>query len=88
MAENLQPQEQETMQGWADRLRAWGLHQFAAALLEAGGPLNVVGAQLVYLGQPVFRGLVGGGKLNTLAHLLEEPDKTQTFIQFLREEAA
>lgn len=86
-AGKLQPDTQETMQRWAGLLQGWGVHQVAAALLEASGPLKVVGAQLVYLSQPVLRGFLDGGSLSTLAGMLEEPEQTKTFIEFLRKDA-
>lgn len=75
------------MQGWANRLQQWRVHQFAAALLEASGPLKLVGAQLVYLGQPLLGGLVANEQLERLAEMLEEPAQTKLFIRYLREEA-
>ncbi len=86
-ADKLQPEEWQTFQAWANRLRQWGLHQLAAALLEAGGPLNLVGAQLVYLSQPVLNGFLANDKLNQLAEMLEQPAHTRLFIRYLREEA-
>ena len=38
---------------WARVLHRWGLENAAASVLEALGPLAVVGAQLVYLTQPI-----------------------------------
>lgn len=86
-ARKLQPTSQETLQHWAGLLRGWGVHQVAAALLEASGPLKVVGAQLVYLSQPVLGGFLDDGSLTTLAEMLEKPDQTKTFIAFLRKDA-
>jgi len=86
-ATKLQPDQQTIMQGWANRLQQWHMHQLAAALLEASGPLRLVGAQLVYLGQPVLGGFVASEQLDTLAAMLEEPNQTDTFIRYLREEA-
>ena len=74
------------MQLWASRLQQWRMHQIAAALLEAGGPLKLIGAQLVFISQPLFSGLMGGEQLKALTGLLEEPEKTKKFIQFLRED--
>ena len=86
-ATKLQPDHQTIMRSWADRLQRWQVHQLAAALLEAGGPLNLVGAQLVYLGQPVLGGFFADDQLVTLAEMLEEPAQTKNFIRYLREEA-
>jgi hypothetical protein len=82
----LQPEDREIYKSWATRLQGWRVHQIAAALLEAGGPLKLIGAQLVFISQPLLSGLLADEKLGTLAGLLEEPEKTATFIQILREE--
>ena len=74
------------MQRWAARLQGWQMHQFTAALLEAGGPLKLIGAQLVFISQPLFSGLIRREQINALADMLEEPEQTRTFIQLLREE--
>lgn len=85
-ATKLQPESYQMMQAWAGRLRQWRLHQFAAALLEAGGPLKLIGAQLVFISQPLFSALLTNDHLDALAEMLEKPDRTNQFIEFLREE--
>jgi hypothetical protein len=67
---------------WAQSLRRLKLDVVAAWLLEAGGPLTVLGAQAVYLGQP----FLGGKKLDSLAHMLEEDEESQAFARYLRGE--
>lgn len=67
---------------WAESLRRLKLDVVAAWLLEAGGPFTVLGAQAVYLSQP----FMGGKKLNSLAHMLEEDEETQAFARYLRGE--
>jgi hypothetical protein len=67
---------------WAESLRRLKLDGFAAWFLEAGGPLTILGAQAVYLGQP----FVGGKKLDSLAQMLEDEEETQTFARYLRGE--
>jgi len=69
---------------WAESLRRLKLDGFAAWLLEAGGPLTILGAQAVYLGQP----FLGGKKLDSLAHMLEEDEETQAFARYLRGESS
>ncbi|MBN2045895.1 MAG: hypothetical protein JW757_12800 [Anaerolineales bacterium] len=86
-ATKLQPDTSQVMRLWAGRLQQWRVHQIAAVLLEAGGPLKIIGAQLVFVGQPLFSGLMSKDHLDLLAGILEEPEKTETFVQFLREEA-
>ena len=65
---------------WAESLRRLKLDGFAAWLLEAGGPLTILGAQAVYMSQP----FIGGKNLDSLAHMLEEDDQTQAFARYLR----
>ena len=67
---------------WAESLRRLKLDVVAAWLLEAGGPFTVLGAQAVYLSQP----FMGGKKLDSLAHMLEEEEETQAFARYLRGE--
>jgi hypothetical protein len=50
--------------------------------LEAGGPFTILGAQAVYFSQP----FLGGGKLNSLAQMLEEDEESQAFARYLRGE--
>lgn len=69
---------------WAESLRRFKLDVVAAWLLEAGGPLTVLGAQAVYLGQP----FLGGKKLDSLAQMLEEEEETQAFARYLRGESS
>ena len=67
---------------WAESLRRLKLDVIAAWLLEAGGPFTVLGAQAVYLSQP----FMGGKKLDSLAHMLEEEEETHAFARYLRGE--
>ncbi len=69
---------------WAEALRRLKLDGFAAWFLEAGGPLTVLGAQAVYLGQP----FISGKKLDPLAHMLEEEEETLAFARYLRGETS
>jgi hypothetical protein len=69
---------------WAESLRRLKLDGFAAWLIEAGGPLTVLGAQAVYMSQP----FIGGNKLNSLAQMLEEDEETQAFARYLRGESS
>lgn len=75
----------DVWQGWADRLHQWGLGEVAAALLEAAMPLNLVAAQIVYIGQPMLRGIIPADNIDALANLLEDPEETSTFVANLRE---
>ena len=69
---------------WIETLRRFKLDGFASWFLEAGSPLAVIGAQILYIGQP----FVGGKTINALAHMLEEESEVQAFVQYLHEEQA
>jgi hypothetical protein len=71
---------------WAERLRSWRVEEVVATLLEAIGPLNFIGAQLLYFGQPLLRGFVSDGRLEALAEILEEDKNLTLFIAILREQ--
>lgn len=73
---------------WAKKIRKIGMHEFAAAFLEAGAPLGVLGAQILYLGQPLLRSAMPDEHLLALAQMLEEPTSVRRFAAYLREENA
>ena len=69
---------------WAKRLQKWKLDSFAAWLLEAGGPLTLLGAQALYVARPFFN----GEQVEVLAQMLEENGETHAFISYLRQQEA
>ena len=68
---------------WTDFLRKQGLTELAAWFLEASGPLNLLGAQLLYLGQPLAPVSASSG-LRALADLLEQEAEARAFIDLLK----
>ncbi len=70
---------------WVEALDKWGLRDFAAWVLEAAGPLSLVGAQFIYMGQPFLRPLLSADGLGALAQVLEDQNERQAFVGFLRE---
>jgi hypothetical protein len=70
---------------WEQTLHRWGVREWVASFLEAAGPLNLLAAQVVYLGQPLMVGAVPAGSLEALARVLENPTERQAFVHFLRE---
>ena len=76
---------QQIQYGWSEKIRQMGLQRLAASLLEASGPLNLATAQLVYIGQPLLRGLLPEDQLTALAQMLEEPAETAAFVDSLQE---
>ena len=70
---------------WARILQRWGMDEWAASFLEAAGPLTVLGAQLVYVGQPLLGSVLPEDHLDALARTLEDSSHTRDFVTFLRE---
>ena len=68
---------------WIAALRRRGLDGFAALLLEAGGPINIIGAQMLYIGEPFASPQASAG-IHALANLLEEEDEARAFAALLK----
>ncbi len=75
-------QSREKWHNWAETLRRFKLDGLASWLLEAGSPLNILGAQALYISQP----FVGGKQIGSIAQMLEDENETQAFVYFLRGE--
>jgi hypothetical protein len=72
-------------QTWAQRLHRWGLGELTATMIEACGPLTILGAQVVYLCQPVLDLVISDEHLDALARMLENTPETHAFVTYLRE---
>ena len=68
---------------WMNVLRKQGLAELAAWALEVAGPLNILGAQMLYIGQPFLPSPKDQG-LRALADLLEHEDEAGAFIALLK----
>jgi hypothetical protein len=71
---------------WADALHRWGLQNLVASFLEATGPLTLIGAQVLYIGQPILRGILPAGHFSALTSLLENDGQRDEFVIYLLEE--
>jgi len=71
---------------WTISLHRWGLQNLVASFLEAAGPLALIGAQVVYVGQPILDSIVPSVHLRALAGVLEDDSQRQAFVACLREE--
>ena len=69
---------------WAEILRRYQLNEVTASLLEAGSPLALLGAQILYFS----RGFFNNDQLAALAATLEEDYEARAFAAFLTREAA
>ena len=77
---------QASWQDLAALLQRWGVKGFVASLLEALGPLTILGAQVGYIGQPFLSSLIHPDRMQEIIRLLEEPDQTRAFDAYLQEE--
>jgi len=86
----VQPQntntDRELWPVWAATLRRWRLDGAAAALVEGVGPLSVLLAQFLYIGQPLAQVAGPGASYTALARLLDNPQQAAQFAAYLREE--
>jgi hypothetical protein len=80
--------DQHIWRTWITALRRWGLQDWVASFLEAAGPLAILGAQVVYVGQPLLDLALPDNHLEAAARLLEDATCTQAFVQMLREAPA
>lgn len=78
--------DQNIWHSWADRLREWGVADWTALFMEGFGPLTVIGAQAIYITQPLIATFVRDEYIKAAAHLFEQPAKQQAFIRLLRKE--
>jgi hypothetical protein len=75
---------QENRENWIKTLYKLRLHNLTATFLEASGPINLLGAQLVYLSQPVLSPFISNEQSRDFARILEDPTETAIFIKALR----
>lgn len=80
------PADRAFWPGWAVWLRGHGLDGPVSILLEAAGPINLLLAQLAWVGQPLFQSSEPGGSWQAFARMLENHHEVQAFATFLREE--
>jgi hypothetical protein len=67
---------------WARLLQQYKLDQFAAWMLEAGGPIALLSAQALYFG----RGFIGTTQIEALARTLEDDSEARAFAEYLQAE--
>jgi hypothetical protein len=78
--------DRSSWEAWARNLQRWGVREFVAALLDAAGPITILLAQLIYVGQPLMQGIIPGDRMQALARLFDNPEESRSFATFLREE--
>jgi hypothetical protein len=77
------PENDDLPRELARKMDAWGLGSVALITLEAGRPLALLAAQLVWFVQPLAGLAWNPRRLTQLAQLLEEPGSIDTVIAYL-----
>ena len=77
--------DQRLWRSWAAAIQGWGIENWLASLIESLGPLTILGAQLVYLAEPLINRMVPDDHLNAAARLLEDTNQARAFARMLRE---
>jgi len=63
---------------WADTLRRYQADGFVSWLLDAGRPLAILSAQILYLGRPFF-----GETAQAVGRMLESDEEARAFAALL-----
>jgi hypothetical protein len=71
---------------WAQFLHRFDLEKPVAYLLEASGPLTILMAQMVTLGQPFVGSTRNRDHWAALADMLDSPEEAKAFARYLKEE--
>jgi hypothetical protein len=73
-------------QVWEGALRRWEVKDLVISFLESAGPLSLVIAQFIYIGQPLLASLFPKINPGALASMLEDDRLRQAFMDLLRKE--
>jgi len=76
----------KTWKIWASFLQHWGVSKYVAIILETVGPMNIIGAQVMYVSYPLFKAIIPEVHLMAMTKLLEDQYKRNSFIELLRED--
>lgn len=67
----VQQRLERRLRGWAQGLHKTGLSDVVGAMLEAVGPVSLLGAQVLWVAQPTLSIFMPADEVGGLAHLLE-----------------
>jgi hypothetical protein len=76
----------KTWKIWASFLQQFGVSKYVAIILDTVGPLNIVGAQIMHIGYPLFKIMIPESHLSAMIELMEDQNKIDRFTEMLREE--
>jgi hypothetical protein len=73
---------------WVNALHRWGIQNLVASFLEEAGPFSLIGAQVIYVGQPILRGILPAQHISAMTKMLEDDSQREEFVMFLLEETS
>lgn len=76
--------------GWEKTSRALkrlGIAGITAAVLEHGGPINLLLAQILYVSKPFANLAVSTNDINMFAGIMEDKQSSRDFARYLRQES-
>jgi len=76
--------------GWgkiSSALNRLGIAGITAAVLEHGGPLNLLMAQILYISKPFVNLAVPTIEFNLFASIMEDEQSSRDFARYLRQES-
>ena len=62
------------------------MSDIASTLLFSAGPIRLLLAQIVMIGQPLFRVEANRDEWSAVIGLLEDPQESESFVHFLNKE--
>jgi hypothetical protein len=77
-------QSREEWAQWASLLQRFHIDQFTAWILEAGGPLALLGAQALYFS----RSILGAQWTDPISRTLEDEGELKAFVSYLHSRQA
>ncbi len=69
---------------WDQFLQRWKVKDFAAAFIDAAGPMNIILAQMLHFAGPFVNILNPQNRWASLADTLEDQQQSRAFAAFLR----
>lgn len=66
--------DEHDIDSWVDMIKTRGLSNSLRIILDVLEPLGIIGAQLLYVAQPIAGLFRLGNHVGNIAQLLEEPD--------------
>jgi len=79
--------DQHIWEIWAARICRWGIRDWVTGFLDAAGPFTLLGAQILYIAQPLLHMAVPDDQLEAFARMCEDTDQVRAFTAYLREVA-